>query len=186
MEQHSVSLELMGLQVRALAEEDPFYVPLLANVSALIYESMPDLSWAGFYLTEERKGETGAAKDPVSADHGQEGSAEDGAASEKLLVLGPFQGKPACIEIPWGKGVCGTAAAMQKTQLVPDVHAFPGHIACDAASRSEIVVPLFDAAGNAAGVLDIDSASPARFTEEDQAGLEACARILEEEIFARI
>lgn len=123
----------------------------LANAAALLWESLEDINWAGFYLAEGDR-----------------------------LVLGPFQGKPACIEIPWGKGVCGTAAAEDRTQLVPDVHAFPGHIACDCASRSEIVVPL-RRDGAVRGVLDIDSPLPARFTEEDRTGLEAFARILEKE-----
>ena len=132
----------------------------LANAAALLYQELPDVSWAGFYMTEKGV--------PMFAEG-----------------LGPFQGKTACIEIPWGRGVCGTAAQTRKTQLVPDVFAFPGHIACDAASRSEIVVPLFDADGAVAGVLDLDSASPARFTEKDAEGLEAFARILEKEVFGR-
>ena len=146
--------------LKALIGGVPHRSANLANAAALLFQTLPDVSWAGFYLAEE--GEAG-----------------------RMLVLGPFQGKTACIEIPWGRGVCGTAAAARLTQLVPDVHAFPGHIACDAASRSEIVVPLFDAAGEVAGVLDLDSASPARFTEEDRAGLEAFARILEKEVFGR-
>ena len=135
----------------------PHPVANLANASALIWETLPDLNWAGFYLTE---------KD------------EEG---RPLLVLGPFQGRPACIEIPWGKGVCGTAAAAGETQLVPDVHLFPGHIACDAASASEIVVPLKDKDGNVFGVMDLDSPLTWRFTEEDRAGLERLARIIEQE-----
>ena len=98
-------------------------------------------------------------------------------------MLGPFQGKPACIEIPVGKGVCGTAVAKDETQLVRDVHAFPGHIACDSASNSEIVVPIHDVHGEVVGVLDIDSPHTARFDETDRAGLEAFVRILEEELF---
>ena len=145
----------------------------LANAAALLYQELPDVSWAGFYLTEKGV--------PLFADGGAEAAPPDG----QMLVLGPFQGKTACIEIPWGRGVCGTAAQTRRTQLVPDVHTFPGHIACDAASRSEIVVPLFDANGAVAGVLDLDSASPARFTEEDAEGLEAFARILEKEVFGR-
>ena len=113
---------------------------------------MEDINWAGFYIMEKGK-----------------------------LVLGPFQGKPACIEIPVGRGVCGTAVAEQKTQLVFDVHQFPGHIACDSASNSEIVIPLFKE-GRVWGVLDIDSPFVGRFTEEDKAGLEALAHILEKAI----
>lgn len=119
-----------------------------ANFSALLFHALPDLNWCGFYLFDGRE-----------------------------LVVGPFQGRPACVRIPIGKGVCGTAAASRQTQRVDDVHAFPGHIACDAASRSEIVVPLVDAAGNLVGVLDLDSPQAARFDADDQAGLERLARI---------
>ena len=127
----------------------PHKIANLANASALLWQMLKDINWAGFYLMEEGK-----------------------------LVLGPFQGKPACIEIPLGKGVCGTAAAEKKTQLVRDVHTFPGHIACDCASNSEIVVPII-ADGEVRGVLDIDSPSVGRFTEADREGLEAFVRILE-------
>jgi len=119
-----------------------------ANLSALIYHGLPELNWAGFYLLRE----------------GGE------------LVLGPFQGKPACIRIPLGRGVCGTAAERRESVLVPDVHAFPGHIACDAASRSELVVPLLRD-GKVLGVLDLDSPLPNRFDAEDQAGIEALAAL---------
>ena len=142
--------ELLCARLRALTEGVPHRIANLANASALLWESLEDLNWAGFYLREE-----------------------------KILVLGPFQGKPACIEIPWGKGVCGTAAAEDRTQLVPDVHDFPGHIACDSASNSEIVVPLRKA-GRVIGVLDLDSPRKNRFTEEDRQGLEAFARIVEQ------
>ena len=127
----------------------PHKIANLANASALLWQMLEDINWAGFYLMEEGK-----------------------------LVLGPFQGKPACIEIPLGKGVCGTAAAEKKTQLVRDVHTFPGHIACDCASNSEIVVPII-ADGEVRGVLDIDSSSVGRVTEADREGLEAFVRILE-------
>ena len=137
-------------RLRALTEGVPHRVANLANASALLYEALADINWAGFYLLE---GQT--------------------------LVLGPFQGKPACIEIPLGRGVCGTAAAQDRTQLVYDVHRFPGHIACDSASNSEIVVPLRKA-GAVVGVLDIDSPSVGRFTGEDQAGLEAFAAVIEQ------
>ncbi|WP_300775181.1 GAF domain-containing protein [uncultured Acetatifactor sp.] len=122
----------------------------LANASALLYMSLSDINWAGFYLVRE----------------GQ-------------LVLGPFQGKPACIRIDFGKGVCGNAAAGDAAILVPDVHAFPGHIACDAASRSEIVVPVHHA-GRLTAVLDIDSPLRGRFTREDQEGLERFCSVLED------
>ena len=140
--------EALCFKLTALLDGVPHRIANLANASALIYESLEDLNWAGFYLLE---GET--------------------------LVLGPFQGRPACIEIPLGRGVCGTAAQTGQTQLVPDVHLFPGHIACDSASNSEIVVPLrID--GKVVGVLDLDSPWPGRFTEEDQAGLEAVGAIV--------
>ena len=135
--------------LRGLIIGCPHIIANLANASALLWQFLPDINWAGFYLMEGGK-----------------------------LVLGPFQGKPACIEIPLGRGVCGTAAAEKKTQLVADVHKFPGHIACDSASNSEIVVPLFKD-GKVFGVLDIDSPLTGRFTEEDRIGLEAFARILE-------
>ena len=141
--------ELLCAQLEALAEEDSWYVPLLANASALLYQSMADLNWAGFYLMRGGR-----------------------------LTLGPFQGRTACIHIPPGKGVCGTAAERGETVRVANVHEFPGHIACDAASASEIVVPLQDADGKIRGVLDIDSPLKARFTETDQEGLEKlCGRL---------
>lgn len=132
-------------QLRALTEGVPHPVANLANSAALLYHTLPGLNWAGYYLLEGDR-----------------------------LVLGPFQGKPACIEIPLHKGVCGTAASADRTLRVDDVHAFPGHIACDSASRSEIVIPLRKS-GAVIGVLDIDSPHPARFTPADQAGLEAFA-----------
>ena len=140
---------LLCAQLRALGEEERHWLPLLANASALLFEALEDVNWAGFYLMRG-------------------GS----------LLLGPFQGKAACIHIPLGRGVCGTAAERDETQLVPDVHAFPGHIACDGASRSEIVVPLH-AEGRVVGVLDVDSPRLARFTEDDRAGLEGFAGELE-------
>ena len=141
-------------QLRALTEGVPHPVANLANASALLWQTLPDLNWAGFYLTEGDR-----------------------------LVLGPFQGKPACIEIPLGRGVCGTAAAKNDTVLVPDVHQFPGHIACDSASNSEIVVPLRDRSGAVRGVLDMDSPLFARFSPADQAGLEQFAAIVEAVVF---
>ena len=142
--------ELLCGQLNALGEEERHWLPLLSNASALLFEALDEVNWAGFYLMESGE-----------------------------LLLGPFQGKAACIHIPLGRGVCGTAAAQDLTQLVPDVHAFPGHIACDSASASEIVVPLH-ADGRVIGVLDIDSPRPARFTERDREGLERFARTLEE------
>ena len=137
-------------QVKALTEGIPYPIANLANTAAAIWQALDRLNWAGFYLMQ------------------------DGA-----LVLGPFQGKPACIRIPVGKGVCGTAVQENRTVRVEDVHQFPGHIACDSASNSEIVVPIYKN-GEIYGVLDLDSPYFARFTEEDQAGLEALARVLEE------
>ena len=132
----------------ALTAGEPDAVANMANLAALIREWVPDLNWAGFYRLL-----------------GEE------------LVLGPFSGKPACIRIPLGQGVCGTAAAEQATQLVPDVHAFPGHIACDAASRSELVVPVLRA-GEVVAVIDLDSPLPGRFDADDQAGIEALAQLI--------
>ena len=146
--------ETLIAQVKALTEGIPYPIANLANTSAAIWENLDRLNWAGFYLME------------------------DGA-----LVLGPFQGKPACIRIPVGKGVCGTAVQEGRTIRVEDVHQFPGHIACDSASNSEIVVPIYKN-GEIYGVLDLDSPYFARFTEEDQAGLEAVAQVLEKVLSA--
>ena len=140
---------LVHSQLSALMEGERDALANLANAAALIYHALPDLNWAGFYLYKQG-----------------------------MLVLGPFQGMPACVRIPLGRGVCGAAARERRTQVVPDVHAFPGHIACDSASNSEIVIPLHK--GNEiVGVLDIDSPVLARFDEEDQEGLEHFVRILE-------
>lgn len=136
-------------QLDALTEGVAHPIANLANASALLWQSLPELNWAGFYLVEGDR-----------------------------LVLGPFQGKTACIEIPLGRGVCGTAAAEDRTMVVEDVHCFRGHIACDSASNSEIVVPL-RRNGRVVGVLDLDSPVKNRFTETDRAGLEAFAALLE-------
>ena len=140
---------LLIQQLQAITNNVPHKIANLANTSALLWEALDNLNWVGFYL---REGDT--------------------------LILGPFQGKVACIEIPMGRGVCGTAAARGETVRVEDVHAFPGHIACDSASNSEIVIPLFRN-GEVVGVLDIDSPILARFTPDDQIGLEAVARVIE-------
>ena len=137
-------------QLQALTQNVPYETANFANASALIWQHLEDINWAGFYFMQ------------------------DGA-----LVLGPFQGKPACIRIAVGRGVCGTAVAEDKTQLVPDVHAFPGHIACDCASNSEIVIPIHKN-GAVYGVLDIDSPLFNRFSDADQAGLEALVQVLEQ------
>jgi L-methionine (R)-S-oxide reductase len=143
----SETYALLAAQAEALLHGERNLVANAANLASLIWHSLPDLNWAGFYLWDEQE-----------------------------LVLGPFMGKPACVRIALGKGVCGTAAASRKTQLVRDVHAFPGHIACDAASNSEIVVPLLRG-DQLLGVLDLDSPVTARFDADDQAGLEALAAI---------
>ena len=145
--------QLLNAQLSALIHGVPHLTANLANAAALLYHTLDGLNWAGFYLLEQ-----------------------------DTLVLGPFQGKPACIEIPVGRGVCGTAVAEGQTQLVRDVHQFPGHIACDSASNSEIVVPIH-ADGGIVGVLDVDSPYIGRFTEKDQAGLEEFVRLLESEVW---
>lgn len=144
--------KLLSAQIAALGQQEGWYVPLLANASAAVWQALPDINWAGFYVMRD----------------GQ-------------LVLGPFQGKVACIHIQPPRGVCGTAAAEDRTMVVPDVHAFPGHIACDSASRSEIVIPL-RRGGKVAAVLDIDSPLPDRFSPEDAAGLERLVRLIESKV----
>lgn len=141
--------KLMNSQLMSLSDGVGWDITILSNTAALLWDSLEDINWAGFYLVRGGR-----------------------------LELGPFQGKPACTVIEIGKGVCGTAVAQDRTQLVKNVHEFPGHIACDSASNSEIVVPMH-AGGNICGVLDIDSPILARFDEEDKAGLEAFVRILE-------
>jgi GAF domain-containing protein len=133
----------LAAQAKSLLEGERDSGANAASLAALLFHGLPDLNWAGFYWLKEGG-----------------------------LVLGPFQGKPACVRIALGKGVCGTAAAERRTVVVPDVHAFPGHIACDSASRSEVVVPVLKA-GRLVGVLDLDSPRPARFDEEDARALES-------------
>lgn len=144
--------DLLARQIRELAQEESWYVPFLSNVSALLWDALPDLNWAGFYLMRDGR-----------------------------LVLGPFQGKVACIHIAVGKGVCGTAVAEDRVQRVPDVHQFPGHIACDSASNSEIVLPIHRD-GQVVGVLDIDSPLLDRFSPEDEAGLRKAVGEIEENL----
>ena len=139
-------------QAAEMMREEPWYASAMSNLSALLMTSLPDLNWAGFYLMRDGR-----------------------------LTVGPFQGKPACIHIPVGKGVCGTAAAQNRTQLVPDVHAFPGHIACDSASASEIVIPIHRD-GEITAVLDIDSPRLSRFSGEDARGLEALVAEMEKSL----
>ena len=145
----NVNYDQLNRRLQQLTADIPYEIANLANASALLWAALPDINWAGFYKMV------------------------DG-----ILVLYPFQGKTACVRIQVGKGVCGTAVAEDATQLVPDVHAFPGHIACDCASNSEIVVP-FRLNGRIVGVLDIDSPSLGRFTQADRDGLENFVRVLE-------
>ena len=144
-----VNYNFVAQRLVALTDGIPYETANLANASALLWQHMEDINWVGFYKMTDR-----------------------------ILVLGPFQGKPACVRIPVGKGVCGTAVAEDKVQLVYDVHDFPGHIACDSASNSEIVLPIH-VNGTVWGVLDIDSPFVGRFTEEDREGLQKVAAVLE-------
>ena len=137
----------LGRQLEALIEGEPDRIANAANMAALVYHGLPDLNWAGFYFAQGGE-----------------------------LVLGPFQGQPACVRIAWGAGVCGAAAARGESVLVPDVHEFPGHIACDPVSRSELVVPLVEGR-RVTGVLDLDSPKLARFDAEDRDGCEALVRV---------
>ena len=145
-----MNYELLNAQLAAITDGIPYETANLANAAALLWEHLPDINWAGFYKMTDGK-----------------------------LVLGPFQGKTACIVIPVGRGVCGTAVAEDATQLVYDVHQFPGHIACDCASNSEIVVPIH-VNGQIWGVLDIDSPKIGRFAQADRTGLEAFVKVLEQ------
>ena len=147
--ERTVDYELLVKQLEGLTGNVPYAITNLSNAAALLWERLPDINWAGFYKMED----------------GQ-------------LILYPFQGKPACTRIQVGRGVCGTAVAEDKTQRVANVHEFPGHIACDSASNSEIVIPIH-VGGEIWGVLDIDSPYLNRFTEEDQAGLERFVAMLE-------
>ena len=149
----TVNYPLLLQQLQTLTEDVPYETANLANAAALLWQTLPDINWAGFYKMENGE-----------------------------LVLGPFQGKPACVRIPMGKGVCGTAAAEDQVQLVYNVHEFPGHIACDSASNAEIVVPIHKD-GKIWGVLDIDSPLPARFDAADETGLIKVAIALEKVIF---
>lgn len=142
-------------QLQALTEGVPYLTANLANAAALLWQTLPDINWAGFYQLHKNQ-----------------------------LILGPFQGKPACIQIPVGKGVCGSAVAENRIQRVENVHDFPGHIACDSASNSEIVLPLY-CRGEIWGVLDIDSPVLNRFSSEDEAGLMAVSTVISE-IISRI
>ncbi len=142
--------DLLKKQLCSLAEEETWYVSLMANAAALLFSALEDVNWAGFYIMRDGR-----------------------------LSVGPFQGRPACIHIELDKGVCGAAAAGDRTVTVDDVHSFPGHIACDSASNSEIVIPIHSE-GKVAAVLDIDSPVFSRFTDEDRAGLELFIKTMEE------
>ena len=146
----SCDYDLLVKQIKALREEEHYWLPVLANTTALLMNALPALNWVGFYLM-----------------------------TRDSLVLGPFQGKPACIRIPLCTGVCGAAVRNDKVQRIEDVHQFPGHIACDSTSNSEIVLPIHKY-GKLVGVLDLDSPLTGRFTEEDEAGLKKVIAALEE------
>ena len=152
IDKENTSSEMVLRQAAEIIDAEPWYVAAMSNLSALLASSLDRLNWAGFYLV--KNGE---------------------------LIVGPFQGKPACIRIPVTKGVCGAAVRTGETQVVPDVHLFPGHIACDSASESEIVIPI-RREGQIAAVLDIDSIVKDRFSAEDAEGLEAFVRLMEEKI----
>ena len=164
---------LLAKQIVSLAEVDAHWLPVLSNAAALLWDALDDINWAGFYLVDPVT-VTGVEPDVAPSDH--EPRTPELRTPE--LRLGPFQGKVACVRIPFGRGVCGTAAATKTSQLVEDVHQFPGHIACDSASNSEVVVPIFKD-GQVVGVLDIDSPNVARFTQEDLSGLEQVVKALE-------
>lgn len=183
---------LLAKQIVSLAEVDAHWLPVLSNAAALLWDALDDINWAGFYLVDPvtvTRAELGAAPGAeLDAGSGVEPDAgsdlEPGAAPSAHeprtpeLRLGSFQGKVACVRIPFGRGVCGTAAETKTSQLVEDVHQFPGHIACDSASNSEVVVPIVKD-NQVVGVLDIDSPSVARFTQEDLTGLEQVVKALE-------
>ena len=179
---------LLAKQIVSLAEVDAHWLPVLSNAAALLWDALDDINWVGFYLVDpvtvsgaEPSTEPSAAPgaEPDAALGAEPGEApSDHELRTPELRLGPFQGKVACVRIPFGRGVCGTAAATKTSQLVEDVHQFPGHIACDSASNSEVVVPIFKD-DQVVGVLDIDSPNVARFTQEDLAGLEQVVKALE-------
>jgi GAF domain-containing protein len=145
----------LATQARSLVADEKNKIANAANLAALLFNSMAEVNWAGFYFLVDGE-----------------------------LVVGPFQGKPACVRIAIGRGVCGHVAQTRRSEIVPDVHAFPGHIACDSASRSEAVIPLITAGGNLLGVLDVDSPVPGRFDEDDRNGLEAIAKVFVDSIAA--
>lgn len=181
---------LLAKQIVSLAEVDAHWLPVLSNASALLWDALDDINWAGFYLVDPvtvtgvepdaapgtEPGAGSGVKPDLDLESGEAPSNHEPCTPE--LRLGPFQGKVACVRIPFGRGVCGTAAETKSSQLVEDVHQFPGHIACDSASNSEVVVPIIKD-NQVVGVLDIDSPSVARFTQEDLTGLEQVVKALE-------
>ena len=181
---------LLAEQIVSLAEVDTHWLPVLSNAAALLWDALDDINWAGFYLVDPAtvsgaELDAGSGVEPDASLEPDAGSGVEPDAAPSAhepctpeLRLGPFQGKVACVRIPFGRGVCGTAAATKTSQLVEDVHQFPGHIACDSASNSEVVVPIVKD-NQVVGVLDIDSPSVARFTQEDLAGLEQVVKALE-------
>ena len=179
---------LLAKQIVSLAEVDAHWLPVLSNAAALLWDALDDINWVGFYLVDPVTVSGAEPSTEPSTAPGAEPSAAPGAEPDVApsdheprtpeLRLGPFQGKVACVRIPFGRGVCGTAAETKTSQLVEDVHQFPGHIACDSASNSEVVVPIVKD-NQVVGVLDIDSPSVARFTQEDLAGLEQVVKALE-------
>ena len=179
---------LLAKQIVSLAEVDAHWLPVLSNAAALLWDALDDINWVGFYLVDPvtvsgAEPDAGSGAELDAAPEAEPDVAPGAAPSDHELRtpelrLGPFQGKVACVRIPFGRGVCGTAAATKTSQLIEDVHQFPGHIACDSASNSEVVVPIFKD-GQVVGVLDIDSPSVARFTQEDLAGLEQVVKALE-------
>ena len=179
---------LLAKQIVSLAEVDAHWLPVLSNAAALLWDALDDINWVGFYLVDPVTVSGAEPSTEPSTAPGAEPSAAPGAEPDVApsdheprtpeLRLGPFQGKVACVRIPFGRGVCGTAAETKTSQLVEDVHQFPGHIACDSASNSEVVVPIVKD-NQVVGVLDIDSPSVARFTQEDLTGLEQVVKALE-------
>ena len=181
---------LLAKQIVSLAEVDTHWLPMLSNAAALLWDALDDINWVGFYLVDSvtvtrAEPDAGSGVEPGASLEPDAGSGVEPDAAPSAhepctpeLRLGPFQGKVACVRIPFGRGVCGTAAATKTSQLVEDVHQFPGHIACDSASNSEVVVPIFKD-NQVVGVLDIDSPSVARFAQEDLTGLEQVVKALE-------
>ena len=179
---------LLAKQIVSLAEVDAHWLPVLSNAAALLWDALDDINWAGFYLVDPATVSGAELVAAMGAEPGAEPGAGSGVEPDAApsdhepctpeLRLGPFQGKVACVRIPFGRGVCGTAAETKTSQLVEDVHQFPGHIACDSASNSEVVVPIVKD-NQVVGVLDIDSPSVARFTQEDLTGLEQVVKALE-------